>query len=123
MHTFTPCTNDHHMKTILLSTALFMGTLGSALAQSYATARIFESQAKDLSRIMLMYEDGTTELIPLQAMRWMGGAASVNEVMSSNQKQITTLLNTMSGKGYKVDSQSSAMMDAVIYTIIVFKKG
>jgi len=111
------------MRTILFTSALFLSTLGTALAQSYATARIFESQAKDLSRIMVMYEDGTTELIPLQAMKWMGGAASVNEVMSSNQKQITTLLNTMSGKGYKVDSQSTAMLDAVIYTIIVFRKG
>jgi hypothetical protein len=56
-------------------------------------------------------------------MRWMGGAASVNEVMTANQKSINTLLNTMQAKGYKVESQSTAMLDAVIYTLIVFRKG
>jgi hypothetical protein len=111
------------MKRTLLTAIIMLSASAAALAQSYATARIFESQAKDLSRIMLMYEDGTSELIPLQAMRWMGGAASVNEVMTANQKSINTLLNTMQAKGYKVESQSTAMLDAVIYTLIVFRKG
>ena len=114
------------MKKKLLTIGLFVLIVISAQAQSvnkYATARIFESQSKELSRMVLVYETGESEIIPLK--NWkpsFGSALSNNDILIENQKVITQYLNKMSEKGYEVTNMTSTGDPTYLFTSIVFTK-
>lgn len=72
-----------------------------------ATARIFESHSADLSRILFVYENGESEVIPLKNWKLLGSASSMNDIFIENQKTINTLLNDMNSKGYEVSNMST----------------
>ncbi len=81
-----------------------------------ATARIIESTGPSL--ISLTYEDGKSEIIPLQKLRLMGNSTTT---IVENQQLINKMLNTMSEKGYEV-TQMSVSGENFLYTFIVFSK-
>lgn len=86
-----------------------------------ATARIFESQSAELSRIVVVYEDSTSEIIPLQNWKLFGGVASTNNILIENQKTINQFLNNMNSKGYEL-TKMTATGEAYLYTFIVFTR-
>jgi hypothetical protein len=85
----------------LLTASLLLLINFSSKAQQYATARIFETGVKDFSYITIVYENGATEIIQLEKFSSFSIKANVEKV-TENQKAITILLNTMSGKGYEL---------------------
>ena len=86
-----------------------------------ATARIFESQSKTLSKIVVVYETGESEVIPLLNWKLLGGVKEIDEVLISNQKTINLFLNKMNEKGYNITLLSSTG-ESYVYTFIVFEK-
>ena len=87
----------------------------------HATARIFESSAKGLSRIVLVYENGESEVIPLNNWKFLGTAGSNNKLLIENQVTINKMINDMSQKGYEV-SKMTASGESIFYTLILFSK-
>ncbi|MCK5027996.1 MAG: hypothetical protein KAR57_00075 [Bacteroidales bacterium] len=113
------------MKKKLLTIGLFVLIAISAQAQKinkYASARIFESQSKELSRMVLVYETGESEIIPLKNWKAFGNALSNNDILIENQKVITEHLNKMSEKGYEVKNMTSTGDPTYLFTFIVFTK-
>ena len=108
----------------LVATMFFMVTLSShAQINKQATARIFESPSKELSRIVLVYETGESQIIPLRNWRQLAGSTSfTNEVRVDNQKTINQLLNDMGEKGYRVLEMSNSIDTNFIHTFIIFTK-
>lgn len=112
------------MKKLLFSSILLLLVAYSAHAQKaprQATARIFESTIKDISRIVLVYETGESEIIPLQSIKILGGVDAMNEVLVENQKTINKMLNNMDSKGYDLSHITNWGENSYI-TFIVFTK-
>jgi len=97
---------------------------GVSFAQSnskQASARIFESQSAEMSRIVLVYENGESEIIPLKNWKFMATASSTNSILIDNQKTINQFLNDMDSKGYEI-SHMSTTGENYLYTFILFNK-
>ena len=93
----------------------------SAQTGKHATARIFESQTKKLSHIILVYDTGESEIIPLQLWQPQRSMASKAENLIDNQKTINKLLNDMAEKGYEITEMTSSG-ETTLYTFIVFTR-
>ena len=102
--------------TILAIVLSSMATFGQSA--KHATARVFEMQNAKLSRIVLVYEDGQSEVIPLQALKLFGAN---DQVLIDNQKAVNDMINGMAEKGYRVESMSTSG-DQFLYSLILFKK-
>lgn len=109
------------MKSLLTATFLFATIWANAQTSKQATARIFESQNKNLSHIVLVYETGESEIIPLENWKLLGSTSSTNEVLINNQKTINKLLNDMTEKGYELTKMTSTG-ESFLYTFIVFTR-
>lgn len=109
------------MKPLLTVVFLFITIRINAQSNRQATARIFETQSKELSRIVLVYETGESEVIPLKNLKFFGSASSTNKILIENQKTINKLLNDMSEKRYEISKMTSTGED-YLYTFIVFTK-
>lgn len=107
-------------KLIALISSLFLFT-GITYAQGQATARIFETQSAKLSRIVVVYENGESEVIDLKNWKLFGSTSSLNETLIDNQKAINKFLQTMTDKGYKLTKMTSTG-ESFIYTFMVFEK-
>ena len=108
------------MKKFILMVGLIAFSI-SAYSQSAkrATARVFEAQNKKLSRIVLVYETGESEVIPLEPFKFFG--VDTDEILVKNQKTINKLINDMAGKGYEVEHVNTTG-ESFFYSLIVFKK-
>tara|TARA_R110002072_G_scaffold74154_1_gene175840 strand:- start:82 stop:417 length:336 start_codon:yes stop_codon:yes gene_type:complete len=84
-----------------------------------ATARVFEAQNKKLSRIVLVYETGESEVIPLEPFKFFG--VDTDNVLVENQKTINKLINDMANKGYEIEHVNTTG-EAFFYSLIIFKK-
>lgn len=109
------------MKSLLAATFLFVTLSAHAQTNKQATARIFESQNKNLSHIVLVYETGESEIIPLENWKLFGSASTTNEILIENQKTINKLLNEMTEKGYEI-SKITSTGEQFLYTFIVFTR-
>jgi hypothetical protein len=112
------------MKKLLISSMfLFLLAVGAYAqkAPRQATARIFESTVKDISRIVMVYETGESEIIPLQSIKILGGMDAMNQVLVENQKTINKMLNNMDAKGYDLSHITNWGENSYI-TFIVFTK-
>lgn len=110
------------MKRLLLLLAFLCFTATSqAQTIKQATARIFESQSKELSRIVLVYETGESEIIELENFKMLASSSSTNEVLIENQKKINKLFNDMAEKGYEI-SKMTTTGEVFLYTFVVFTK-
>jgi hypothetical protein len=113
------------MKIRLLFCLLFLlFCLCKANAQSgqkMATARIVEGSSVELSRIVIVYETGTNEVVPLKNIKLFSGTASAAEVLLENQTVITRVLNEMSAKGYEL-VQMSGGGENMFQNLFVFAK-
>lgn len=108
---------------VFLVVGLFLFTFHgySQEVPKYATARIFESSVKGFSRIVLVYENGESEVIQLNNWKILGSPASNNKLLIENQITINKMINDMSEKGYEV-SKMTASVDNIFYTLILFSK-
>lgn len=107
------------MKTLFAFLALVVfTTMAFAQSAQHATARVFEMQNAKLSRIVLVYETGESEVIPLQGLKLFGAN---DQVLIDNQKAINAMINSMAGKGYNVESMSTSG-EQYLYSLILFKK-
>jgi|GEM_PF-5631163 len=105
---------------LLLATSLLLISAGiRAQSVQHATARIFEAQSKKLSRIVLVYETGESEVIALQAFTFLG--VNMDDVLVENQKTINKLINDMAAKGYDVE-QMNTTGESFFYSFILFGK-
>ena len=86
-----------------------------------ASARIFESQSAELSRIVLVYENGESEVIPLKNWKLFESVSSTNDILIANQKTINKFLNDMDSKGYEI-SQMTTTGEGFLYTFIIFTR-
>lgn len=109
------------MKLIITAIFLLVTIWVNAQSTKQASARIFESQNKNLSHIVLVYETGESEIILLENWKFLGSVSSTNESLIKNQKIINKLLNDMSEKGYEISKMTSTG-EAFLYTFIVFTK-
>jgi hypothetical protein len=98
---------------VLISTSIYAQTT------SRATARIFEAQNKKLCRIVVVYEDGESEVIPLEAFKFMG--VDADDILVANQKTINKMINDMGVKGYEIEAMTTTG-ETFFYSMIVFKK-
>ena len=106
-------------KLLLLIWFLMVGSMAFAQSSKHATARIVESQNKKLSRIVLVYETGESEIIPLSAFQFFGN--DIDNTLIDNQKTINKLINDMAEKGYQV-AEMNTTGEAFFYTLILFTK-
>ena len=109
-------------KLITIGLLVFMAISAQAQKNVYATARIFESQSKELTRMSIVYETGESEIIPLKNWKPFGKALSNNNILIENQKVITKHLNKMSEKGYEVKNMTSTGDPTYLFTSIIFIK-
>ncbi len=110
-----------NIRLLLTVFALLTSMVIQAQTGKQATARIFESQSKELSRIVLVYETGESEIIPLQHWKLFGSASSTNQILIENQVVINNLLNDMAQRGYEITHLTNTG-DAYLYTFIVFTR-
>ena len=107
------------MKTAFTVLAITLASIASfGQSAQHATARVFEMQNAKLSRIVLVYENGESEVIPLQALKLFGAN---DQVLIDNQKAVNDMINSMAEKGYNVESMSTSG-DQFLYSLILFKK-
>lgn len=110
-----------NLRCFVIIVSLLVSQVVLAQTNKQATARIFESQSKELSRIVLVYETGESEIIPLQNWKLFGSASSTNQILIENQVVINKLLNDMVEKGYEITHLTNTG-DSYLYTFIVFTK-
>ncbi len=94
----------------------------AAHAQNSAMARMIETQNKDYCRILLTYDTGESEVIPVENFKIFGGSEASNASLIANQKAMLKLINDMSAKGYKATSINSSAEAAILYTAVLFTK-
>lgn len=107
--------------TFLLFTLFSLRTAFAQSGQKLATARIIEGSSVELSRMVIVYETGTSEVIPLKNIKLFSGTASAAEVLLENQTVITRVLNEMSAKGYEL-MQMSGGGENMFQNLFVFSK-
>lgn len=113
------------MKQILrLFSLLFVLILTSeyALPAQVATARIMESDDAKASRILMVFEDGTSETIPLAPFRGFEGNAPASKAMTENQQTISAFLNKRLEEGYLISDIDTEINGWRMYSFIVFEK-
>lgn len=109
------------MKSLLTAIFIFVTVWANAQTSKHATARIFESQNKNLSHIVLVYETGESEIIPLENWKKFGSIYTANEILIENQKTINRVLNEMAEKGYEIAKMTSTV-ELFLCTFIVFTR-
>lgn len=106
-------------KLIAITGLVALSLTGYSQTAKRATARVFEVQSKKLSRIVLVYETGESEVIPLEPFKFLG--VDTDKMLVDNQKTINKLINDMAEKGYEVEHVTTTG-ESFFYSFIVFKK-
>lgn len=101
-------------KALLISTFLLSSLLTNA--QKYASAYIMEGGTNRLSKIIVVYETGDKEIIPLSVKNI--GKKDFEEKCISNLKTITNFFSTMESKGYTTQEMT---VEGVI-KFVLFRK-
>jgi hypothetical protein len=107
-------------KFIVVAGLCLFSLAGYAQSAKRATARILEAQNAKISKIVVVYENGESEVIPLEPFNFMG--VGLDKILVENQKTINKLINDMAEKGYEVEHINSSG-DTYLYSFIIFKKG
>lgn len=121
------------LKSMKLSTfifsSIFLFSFLSCTAQSssvLATARIIDlSIGTQETEILVVYENGESESIPLKNISLADlkniHAVDMNALLLENQKTITSFLNDMDQKGYKIEEMEYSVNNGH-FSFIVFRK-
>lgn len=109
------------ISTIILVSLLSVFMVGANEPGKIAIARIYEGQSVDFSRIVLVFENGETEITPLKNLPYLGSLKVSNERFVENQITINKMFNDMALKGYEID-KLSVSGESFLYTFVVFKR-
>ncbi len=112
------------LKKTLLTLVVFGFFVLSASAQvssKFATARIIEAPAIRTSAILVVYETGENETIPLNKLESFVKEEKAYTAMIENQKIINQFLGKMAAKGYEIKNMTTTG-DSFQYTFLIFEK-
>jgi len=109
-------------KSLLTVMFLFVTVLANAQVSKQATARIVEGHTKEYSSIVLTYETGESEIIPLEYWKQLEKVQVMNASIIENQKIINKLINDMAEKGYEISTMTGTTQAYYLNLFIVFTK-
>ncbi len=112
----------------LVTLARFICLITASTAQStaqstarYATTRIIEGNSDANSRIVTVFENGKSEIIPLKSWGiYQTGSAMQNNLIE-NQKSINKFFNDMNAKGYEIKTMTTTG-EKFFITLVVFSR-
>jgi len=111
------------MKRISTILGLILCLTSFSWGQSIITARIIEYSNKgDFSRIIVVYETGESEVIPLQPakIQWPGDKS--NEGLIANQKIINEFIHKVESSGYQLVEIAPLSVGETSERFMVFRK-
>jgi hypothetical protein len=112
-----------HLKLLIL-TFIFAGTFQTVVGQNHAVAKIMETGNPKLSRILVSYDNGTTEVVPLNAFLQKGTPEKDNDALLDNMKIVANFYDTMEKRGYEIVTVSpvTPTNDLIPYILVTFRK-
>ena len=94
------------MRTTFMTLVLVVLASISSYGQDIATARIFETNRPDWAKILVNYDDGTKEIIPLKSTDGLKKYEDYLQVYQDNQVEIAKLIKKMEDGGLELVSTS-----------------